>query len=96
MENEKKVVVSYTVERYDNGDIDVKDNKVEGTTEMQPEAIYKDIEDVAAVIKMKRYENAAYVGARRFYMDLQRAQQEQEREPAQVHEAEPIGPDVQA
>ena len=71
---EKKVVVAYTVKRYENGDIDVEDAKLEGTTEVTSEAIYKDIEDVAKVINLKRTENAAYAGVMRFYRDMQAAE----------------------
>jgi hypothetical protein len=76
-ENVKKVVTAYVVKRYENGDIDVEDAGLEGTETLQSEQIYKDIEDVARVIANKRVENAAYVGAYRFFNDL-RAREEAE------------------
>lgn len=80
MAEEKKVVVAYTVFRNEDGSIDVKDAGVEGTTTLSSEEIYKDIEDVAKVIKNKRTENAAYVGAyngvSRFFADMQKQQAE--------------------
>ena len=73
-EQEKKVVASYTVVKYDDGSIDVKDAGVEGAAVLGSEEIYKDIEDVAKVIANKRIENAAFVGAyngtARFYEDV--------------------------
>lgn len=63
--DEKKVLVAYTVRRYEDGSIDVVDAGGEAT--VGTEQIYKDIEDVADIIKMKRIENAAYAGISRFY-----------------------------
>ena len=40
------------------------------------EKIYKDIEEVARVISLKRAENAAYAGVRRFYAEIAAAQQQ--------------------
>lgn len=74
---EKKIVTAYIVKRYENGDIDVEDAKLEGTEPLQSEQIYKDVEEVARVIANKRIENAAYVGAYRFFNDL-RAREEAE------------------
>jgi hypothetical protein len=75
MNEEKKVVVAYVVKRYENGDIDVEDAKLDGTTEVNSEFIYKDIEDVAKAVKTKRIENAAYAGVMRFYRDMQAAEE---------------------
>lgn len=79
-EEEKKVVVAYTVFRNSDGSVDVKDAGVEGTTTLSSEEIYKDVEDVARIIKNKRTENAAYVGAyngvSRFFADMQKQQAE--------------------
>ena len=36
------------------GDIDVENVEVEGATKLSDEGIYKDIEDVAKIIKLKR------------------------------------------
>lgn len=72
---EKKVVTAYIVKRYDNGDIDVENAGLEGTTELKSEEMYKDIEDVAKVIELKRIENAALAGVYRFYADLERRAQ---------------------
>ena len=72
-ENEKKVVVAYVVKRYNNGDIDVEDAGVEGTDEVSSEQIYKDIEDVSRIIALKRTENAAYAGVRRFFAEVEAA-----------------------
>lgn len=73
--DEKKVSVAYVVIHYDNGDIDVRNaDGFEGATEITNEAIFKDIEDVAERISLMRVENAAYVGARRFYADVAAAQ----------------------
>lgn len=83
MEQEtKKIVTAYVVKRYENGDIDVEDAKLEGTEPLVSEQIYKDIEDVARVIANKRVENAAYVGAYRFFAEL-RAREEAEMAAAQ-------------
>ena len=60
--DEKKLLVAYTVRRYEDGSIDVVDAGGEAT--VGTEQIYKDIEDVADII---RIENAAYAGISRFY-----------------------------
>lgn len=73
---EKKIVVAYTVKRFEDGSIDVVDAGLEGTTTLESEAIYKDIEDVAKVINLKRVENAAYAGVLRFYQNAQAQSQE--------------------
>jgi hypothetical protein len=62
---EKKVTVAYTVRRYEDGSIDVVD--AGGEVAMSSEEIYKDIEDVAEIIKMKRYENAAFTAVARYF-----------------------------
>jgi len=76
-QEEKKLVTAYVVKRYENGDVDVEDAHLEGTTELNSEAMYKDIEDVAKIIGLKRTENAAYAGVYRFYADLERRAAEQ-------------------
>lgn len=72
--DERKVSVAYTIMRYENGDVDVKHAGVEGTTELSSEGMYKDIEDVARIIQLKRIENASYAGVLRFYQQAQAAQ----------------------
>ena len=72
---ERKPVVADTIMRFDNGDVDVKDAGVEGTTPLNSEAIYKDIEDVAKIIELKRVENAAFAGVYRFYQQANAAQE---------------------
>lgn len=71
-EQEKKVVSAYVVKHFENGDIEVEDAHLEGTTELGSEEIYRDIEQTAKAIDMKRTENAAYVGIARFYDDMAR------------------------
>lgn len=73
---ERKVSVAYTIKRYENGDVDVSHAGIEGTTELSSEGMYKDIEDVARIIQLKRVENAAYAGVLRFYQAAQSAQDE--------------------
>lgn len=80
MTEEKKVTVAYTVFRYENGDVDVKHAGVEGTTELTSEGMYKDIEDLARIIQLKRTENAAYAGVMRFYRDAAAAEAQQQAE----------------
>lgn len=71
---EKKISVAYTVKRYENGDVDVEHAGIEGTTELSSEGMYKDIEDVARIINLKRIENAAFAGVYRFYQQAQAAE----------------------
>ena len=70
---EKKIVCAYTVKRYEDGSTDVEDAKLDGTTEMKADAIYRDIEEVAKLIEFQRYSNAAYQGIARFYTDAEEA-----------------------
>ena len=84
---EKKIVTAYVVKRYDNGDIDVEDAHLEGTSEMTSEQIYKDIEDVSKTIGLKRIENAAFAGVYRFYSDIQN-QAQAAAEQAKANDAE--------
>jgi hypothetical protein len=72
---EPKVVVSYIVSRFDNGDIRVENNPIEGITVLNSEALYKDVEDVAETIKNRRIENATYRGLCRFYADMEKREQ---------------------
>lgn len=74
--DERKVSVAYTIKRYENGDVDVVHAGIEGTTELTSEGMYKDIEDVARIIQLKRVENAAYAGVLRFYQNAQAASAE--------------------
>ena len=78
IENEKNpVVCSYIISRYENGDIKVENNEaIEGITLLNSEGLYKNIEEVAESIKSRRIENAAYLGVRRFYEELERSAQE--------------------
>lgn len=69
---EKKLVTAYVVKHFDNGDIEVEDAHLEGTTELNSEEIYRDIEQTSTAIAMKRAENAAYMGIARFYDDMAR------------------------
>lgn len=74
---EKKVSVAYTVVRYENGEIELKNAEgYEGATALSVDGISKDIEDVANIVSLKRTENAAYMGVRRFYAEVQAAQEE--------------------
>lgn len=77
-ETERKPVVAYIVKRFEDGGINVTNADIEGTTALSSEALYKDIEEVAETIKLKRIENAAYAGARKFYQDLMTAQTQAE------------------
>lgn len=65
------VKVAYTIRRYENGDVDVVNADVEGAVKLGSEALYKDLEDVAEIIRLKRIENAAYSGVLRFYQSMQ-------------------------
>jgi len=84
---EKKVVASYTVTRYEDGSVDVKNVEVEGATEMPTEDIYRDIEEVAKMIATKRVENAAFVGAyngtAKFYQDVNTAKAAEQEAPTE-------------
>lgn len=81
---EKKIVMAYTVKRYEDGSVDVADAELEGVDKCTSEEAYKDIEDVAQMIKFKRYENAAFVGAyngtAKFYQDVNKQQTEEKPE----------------
>ncbi len=89
MENtEKKILVQYTVTRYEDGAIDV--SNVEGSpaeNKLDQEELFNDVCDVAKVIDRKRAENAAYVGARLaiidFYAQLQQQQAQQPEAPTE-------------
>lgn len=74
---EPVVKVAYTIRRYENGDVDIVNADIEGTVKLGSEALYKDLEDVAEIIRLKRIENAAYSGVMRFYRSMQ-AQMEPE------------------
>lgn len=80
--DEKKISVAYIVKRYENGDVDVEHAGIEGTTELSSEGMYKDIEDVARIINLKRIENAAFAGVYRFYQQAQAAEAAATGEPA--------------
>jgi hypothetical protein len=79
MADNKKVVFAYTVMRNEDGSVDVKSAGIEGVEEIQNSRIYEDIEDVAEMIKVKRYTDAAavasYNATAKFYQDMQAAQQ---------------------
>ena len=89
MAEERKIVSAYIVKRFDNGDIDVEDAKLEGTTPLGNEDIYKDIEDVSKTISLKRMENAAFAGVYRFYADLEARAQAAAQQAAAEGPAEP-------
>lgn len=74
---EKKLVMAYVVKRYENGDTDIENAEVEGVElpKLTNEEMYKDVEEVAKLIKHKRIENAAYLGCYRFFQDQERARQ---------------------
>lgn len=80
MENNKKVAVAYTVLRYEDGSADVKDAEMEGTERISNDEIFKDIEEVARLVQLKRIENAAFVaaynGTAKFYQDVNQQQGE--------------------
>jgi hypothetical protein len=79
MADNKKVVFAYTVMRNEDGSVDVKSAGIEGVEEISNARIYEDIEDVAEMIKIKRYADAAaaasYSATAKFYQDMQAAQQ---------------------
>lgn len=78
MMNEPKLTVAYTIKRFANGDVEVDNADIEGAEDLvklSSEALYKDIEDVAETIRLKRIENAAYSGVVRFFRVMQ-AQEE--------------------
>ena len=85
--NEPAVVVSYTITRFENGDIKVENNPVEGAQTLTNEALYKDIEDVADTIHNRRLENAAYRGIYRFYAE--RKQREAQAAAAAAQQVDP-------
>lgn len=67
-----KAVASYVITRFENGDIRVDNNdQIEGIDVLSNEQLYKDIEDVADIIKNRRIENAAYRGIYRFYAEME-------------------------
>jgi predicted RNA binding protein with dsRBD fold (UPF0201 family) len=96
MAEEKKVVAAYVVKHFDNGDISVEDAGLEGTTKMADEEIYKDVEEVAETIRLKRIENAAragaYGGVYQFYSDLEKRAAAAAEEAAK---AAPAGPTLE-
>lgn len=77
MADNKKVVFAYTVMRNEDGSVDVKNAGLEGVEEISNAKIYEDIEDVAEMIQVKRYADAAAVAAynatAKFYQDAQAA-----------------------
>lgn len=78
---EKKVLTAYTVIRYEDGSVDVRNaDGFEGAAEITGDAIYKDIEEVSRMIALKRTENAAYAGVRRFYAEVSAAQEAAQKE----------------
>ena len=88
-ENQNTVVCSYVISRYENGDITVDNNTaIEGIAQLSSEALYKDIEDVADIIRNRRIENASYRGIQRFYADMQ-AYEEQQAAAAQAQGVNP-------
>lgn len=78
---EKEIKVAYVVYRYADGSADVKDAEMEGTERVSNDEIFKDIEDVARLVQLKRVENAAFVaaynGTAKFYQDVNAKQQEE-------------------
>lgn len=74
---ENEAVCSYVITRFANGDIKVENNtSLEGVTPLSSEGLYKDIEDVADIIKNRRIENAAYRGIYRFYTEMEQREAE--------------------
>ena len=75
---EKKVVFSYTVTRFNDQSVDVLDNSesFEGVDEISSQDIYDDIEAVAKLVEHKKNYNMAYSAAHQYYQDLFKAQQE--------------------
>lgn len=77
--NEKKILVQYTVTRFDDGAIDVSNvENSSAESKLDQEELFNDICDVAKVIDRKRSENAAYVGARLAIMDFYAHLQQQQ------------------
>jgi len=78
MADNKKVVFAYIVMRNEDGSVDVKDAALEGVEAVEAPKIYEDIEDVAEMIRLKRYSDAAavasYNATAKFYQDMQAAQ----------------------
>jgi hypothetical protein len=77
MADNKKVVFAYTVIRNEDGSVDVQNAGIEGVEEISNPKIYEDIENVAEMIRLKRYSDAAAVAAynatAKFYQDAQAA-----------------------
>jgi hypothetical protein len=78
MADSKKVVFAYTIMRNEDGSVDVKDAGLAGVEPIDNPKIYEDIEDVAEMIRVKRYSDAAavasYNATAKFYQDMQAAQ----------------------
>jgi hypothetical protein len=79
MENNKKVLFAYTVKHNEDGSVDVLDAGLEGAEQtIEAEQIYEQIKGVAAKIDLKRFENAAFVGAyngvAKFFQDVNQQQ----------------------
>jgi hypothetical protein len=71
-QEERKPVTAYVVKHFENGDIEVEDAHLDGTTELSTDEIFRNIEQTAKAIELKHYENAAYMGIARFYDDMAR------------------------
>jgi hypothetical protein len=84
---DKKVLFSYSVTRYEDGSVDVADLEKEETEKLSADDIYKDIEDVARLVSLKRAADtaftAAYNGVAKFFQDVN-AQQKAAAQPTTV------------
>jgi hypothetical protein len=79
MADEKKVLYAYTVIRNEDGSVDVKDAGMEGVNEIAVPNIYKDIKEVAELVKLKEASDTAFTSAynavARFFQDMENARQ---------------------
>lgn len=78
-EDTRAVLYSYSVTRFDDGSVDVKDLEVEGAAKtLTNQEIYADLEDVGEMIRTVRITNAATNGAmqgvRMYFEELSRQQ----------------------
>jgi hypothetical protein len=71
---DKKVLFAYTVTRNEDGSIDVVSAGLEGVPEISVPNIYKDIKEVAELVRMKELSDAsmvaAYNGVAKFFQDV--------------------------
>jgi hypothetical protein len=87
---DKKVLYAYTVTRNEDGSIDVKSAGLEGVDEISVPNIYKDIKEVAELVRLKEYTDAAmvasYNGVAKFFQDVNAQQRAAAEAPATTEE----------